>query len=51
MMRKGIKHVAIIVFAMLLLSSCNRGVGCPSDFSMDVQIGKIVSMVFDLLKF
>lgn len=50
-MKKEIKYFAVFASAMLFLSSCNRGVGCPSDFSLDVPVGKIISMVFDLINF
>ena len=36
----------LAVVAVITLSSCNRGVGCPSDFSMLESILQIVQSAF-----
>ncbi len=35
----------------LLLSSCNRGIGCPSDFSLNVEIVEVFSSFINLISF
>ena len=48
--RQRISQVALFFFATVLLSSCNRGYGCPSNFDMGetvVEAAKtIVSFLF-----
>lgn len=41
------KVIPLVAFcAIMSLSSCNRGVGCPSDFSLtDVVVEKTVQVV------
>lgn len=37
---KNFLPVAICLFALISMTSCNRGVGCPSDFSISKTIVK-----------
>ena len=37
---KKILPFAVFLFAMASLTSCNRGVGCPSDFSISKTVVK-----------
>jgi len=36
-----------LFLAVLAMSSCNRGVGCPSEFSLDNQVSKTVIKVIE----
>ncbi len=33
-MKKNLLKIVLLFAVILVLSSCNRGVGCPSDFSI-----------------
>ena len=37
---KNFLPVAVCLFALLTMTSCNRGVGCPSDFSISKTVVK-----------
>ena len=39
---KKILPCAIFLFALISFTSCNRGVGCPSDFSVSKTVVKTV---------
>ena len=30
--------LAILAFVVVTMSSCNRGIGCPSEFSVDIDV-------------
>ncbi len=34
-MKKNLVKIIALLIVVVVLSSCNRGVGCPSDFSLD----------------
>ena len=38
--------MAFAIIAIISLSACNRGVGCPSDFSMAESILNLISNLF-----
>ena len=39
---KKILPVAVCLMAMVAMTSCNRGIGCPSDFSVAKTVVKTV---------
>ncbi|MEM6963588.1 MAG: hypothetical protein AAF573_02405 [Bacteroidota bacterium] len=39
---KKILPVAVCLMALISMTSCNRGVGCPSDFSVNKAVTKTV---------
>ena len=41
--------VLFAAVAMTTLSSCNRGVGCPTNFSLNDFFGDVVSVAINLL--
>jgi len=47
---KKILPVAIFLMAMISMTSCNRGVGCPSDFSVTKTIIKAAPAAVKVLK-
>jgi len=42
---KKILPVAIFLMAMVSMTSCNRGIGCPSDFSITKTVVKAAPTV------
>jgi len=50
-MKKNLRilTVLIAVFAMVALSSCNRGYGCPNNFSSNEAFTAVVSPVINVL--
>ena len=42
---KKVLPYAVFFFAMATLTSCNRGIGCPSDFSISKTVVKTVVQV------
>ena len=49
---KGIKKIiyttALLAAMVTAMSSCNRGIGCPSDFSVEQVVPNIVTSIFHL---
>ncbi|WP_187270854.1 hypothetical protein [Neolewinella aurantiaca] len=41
--------VAIVALGMVSLSSCNRGVGCPTNFSLNEFLHDCVSVAISIL--
>ena len=49
---RGIKKfIVVIAFLGTLstLTSCNRGIGCPSDFSLEQVVVKVVSGIIAIV--
>ena len=45
-MKKGNKYAMwIAVLSLIVLSSCNRGIGCQSDFSLHIDIVDLASQI------
>lgn len=42
---KSLSLAFSLLIALSVLSSCNRGVGCPSEFSVDKTVLKVVKEV------
>jgi len=47
--RKSRLFVVLATIAMTTLASCNRGVGCPTNFSLNEFIGECVSVAISIL--
>ncbi|MCB0687590.1 MAG: hypothetical protein KDC53_13740 [Saprospiraceae bacterium] len=49
---KGIKKIiyttTLLAAFAVAMSSCNRGIGCPSDFSVEQVVPNIVSSIFHI---
>ena len=49
---KGIKKIiyttTLLTALALAMTSCNRGIGCPSDFSIEQVVPNIVTSLFDI---
>ena len=49
---KGIKKIiyttTLLGALALAMTSCNRGIGCPSDFSVKQVVPNIVTSLFDI---
>jgi len=49
---KGIKKIiyttTLAAALAIAMSSCNRGIGCPSDFSVEQVVPNIVTSIFHL---
>ncbi len=41
--------VALAALAMTMLSSCNRGVGCPTNFSLNEFLQDCVTVAINLI--
>jgi hypothetical protein len=52
-MKKASFKSALAVFALLValgsLSSCNRGYGCPDNFSMNTKVISVVDQAVNLI--
>ncbi len=46
--KKLIVAIAILASAAITLSSCNRGIGCPSDFSLEQVAAPVVKGVLNI---
>ncbi len=47
---RSILVVAALSFTALSFSSCNRGYGCPTNFSLQSAVGTVVTAMADDLK-
>ncbi|MEL7161587.1 MAG: hypothetical protein AAFN92_12585 [Bacteroidota bacterium] len=47
--RKSRFFVALAAVAMTTLTSCNRGVGCPTNFSLNEFLGECVTVAINIL--
>ncbi len=49
---KGVKKIiyttTLIASLAISMSSCNRGIGCPSDFSVKQVVSNVVTSIFHL---
>ncbi|MEQ8705842.1 MAG: hypothetical protein RIC19_18080 [Phaeodactylibacter sp.] len=50
-MKKIIKNTALAVVAATALSSCNRGYGCPNNFSLNDALNTVVDTVITVINF
>ena len=41
--------VAICLFALVSITSCNRGIGCPSDFSISKTVVKAAKVAVPIV--
>ncbi len=48
--KKVIGSLLCIAALLLTLSSCNRGIGCPSDFSLEQVATPVVKTVLNIHK-
>lgn len=46
-LRTKSSFLALLVFVAISVSSCNRGVGCPTNFSMNDIAGEVAEQVVD----
>jgi len=46
--KKLIVALALLGAATITLSSCNRGIGCPSDFSLEQVAAPVVKSVINI---
>lgn len=40
--------IALLLFAVATFSSCNRGMGCPNNFSLDTVVSAAGDQVIEL---
>ncbi len=43
--KKIIMAMAVIFAFAITMSSCNRGIGCPSDFSIDQVVTPVIKVL------
>ncbi len=51
-MKKSLKKIVLFAAALVVvasLSSCNRGYGCPSNFSLDSSLIDFAKSILDFL--
>lgn len=50
-MKKNIKNTGIALFAITVFSSCNRGYGCPNNFSLNEVLSAIVDTAITVINY
>ncbi len=50
-MKKIVKNTALAVVAVTALSSCNRGYGCPNNFSLNDALSTVVDTVITVINY
>ncbi|MCR9100706.1 MAG: hypothetical protein NXI25_12180 [bacterium] len=50
-MKKIVKNTALAVIAVTALSSCNRGYGCPNNFSLNDALTTVVDTVITVINY
>lgn len=50
-MKKSIKNTAFALFAIAAFSSCNRGYGCPNNFSLNDALATVVDTVITVINY
>ncbi|MBV6655993.1 MAG: hypothetical protein KI786_19640 [Mameliella sp.] len=50
-MKKVVKNSAFAILAVTALSSCNRGYGCPNNFSLNDALTAVVDTVITVINF
>lgn len=50
-MKKSTKNTAFALFAIAAFSSCNRGYGCPNNFSLNDAITTVVDTVITVINY
>jgi hypothetical protein len=47
--KANLSKIVMLGLGVLLLSGCNKGVGCPNNFSLDINLVDILGAVFSVL--
>jgi hypothetical protein len=50
-MKKNIKNTVVAFVAIAALSSCNRGYGCPNNFSLNDALSTFVDTAITVINF
>lgn len=50
-MKNIVKNTAIAVVAITVFSSCNRGYGCPNNFSLNDALTTVVDTVVTVINY